>query len=501
MNSYWLDTVPATARFSTLEGAHATDTVIIGGGITGLLAAYYLTRAGKQVTLLEKDTLASGETGYTTAFLMYVTDRYLTELHGQFGNEQTKKAWQCGKDAIDELERIAVQENISCEFARLPAYVYATNEDDWKKLKKEHMFAKELGFPLQLIEKHAPFSSLGALEIPHQGKFHPRKFLQGLIEAIARQGGQFFENSKVESFNALDPHIVHTANGSITAKQVVVATHVPIDNAFETPTRYYAKQSFVIRATVPSGTIPEGLYLDSLDPYHYLRVDRGTNEDALILGGEDVETGSPDATNERFAALETYLRHTLIPETPYTLTHRWSGQVIETADGLPYIGRSLANEDHFIATGYAGNGMTFGVVAGKLISDLILEQKNPYKDLFTPARLKGLGAIAGIGGHFAKEFVKGYATSFEDETKTIAPGQGKVIERGGEKIAVFRTPAGKLISYSALCTHLKCVVGWNESAKSWDCPCHGSRFDSEGHVINGPAIDDLPAVELPPLKG
>lgn len=492
--SYWLEHVPAEAVFPALNTDVYTDVLVIGGGITGLMSAYQLTRAGKKVTLVDKDRIGGGESGYTTAFLMYATDASLQKLHGTFGDAGAKQAWESGEKIIDTLESIIEQERIDCDFRRCSAYLSAANENHLKHLKKELVLAEKLGFQLALAPDTGPFHGIQALHIPNQAVFHPGKFMQGLAEAIVTYGGTIYEDTTVERFDEKDPHRIHTSGGKISAQHVVVATHSPINHPFEGPTRLFATQSYVIAASIPADSIPDALYLDMEDPYHYLRLQKETDHDIVILGGEDRPTGGDTHTEERHRKLEDFLRSHL--DVPYTITHRWSGQILETADGLPYIGRSLACKDHYIATGYAGNGMTFGCIAGVLIADLILDRPSPYKDLYTPARIKGIGSMLKFGAHTAKNLVKDRLTPVKNITDDIAPGEGKIIEQDGKKVAAFRSKSGKLITCSAICTHLGCVVGWNTAEKSWDCPCHGSRFDTEGKVLNGPAIDPLPPVDM-----
>ncbi len=495
-SSYWLDTVPPERRFPPLSGDQAADVAVIGAGITGLMTAYGLVRAGKRVIVLEKDTVGAGETAHTTAFLMYPTDASLQELHGTFGDAGAKAAWQSGKGAIDLLEEAIQREGIACDFKRIPAYLYATDEDGWQGLKKEQELAKEFGFRTSLSEAGAPFSSRGVLTVPGQAKFHPRAFLRGLAEAVIRHGGTIYEGTMVERFDAQDAHRLLTRRGSVTARQVVIATHAPMGHPIEVPSRLQATQSYALAVAVPMGTLPEALYLDTEKPYHYLRVDPREGHDLLILGGEDRPTGDGENTADRFQALETHLKTRLIPGVPVETVARWSGEIFSTADGLPYIGHSFTEKDHYVASGYAGNGMTFGAVAAMVICDLILGRVSAYADLYSPQRLKGVGATLSFGAHFAKELVRRVVQSAEVDLKDLPAGQGRIIERDGKKIAVFRTPAGDLIGCSAICTHLGCVVAWNQAETTWDCPCHGSRFSHKGKTLNGPATEDLARVDL-----
>ncbi len=488
--SYWSDQDTSTS-FPKLQENLSTDIVIIGGGMTGLLSAYELCKAGKKVVLLERNQIGSGETLYTTAFLTYVTDTSLQDLHGTFGDEGATLTWSSGQKSIDQLERISKEEGIDCKFTRCPLRITATSQEERKHLLKEQELAQSFGFPLSFSEEITPLGTHGTLLVPDQATFHPIHFLHGLAKGITKLGGKIFEESPVEQFDSENPHRLQTSNGSVTGASVIVATHSPINNRFEAPMRLASTQSYVLRAILPKGSIPSGLYLDTQNPYHYLRIDEGAEKDALILGGEDVPTGDDKNTEERFTALERYLQTTILPKTHYTITHRWSGQLLETTDGLPYIGRSFECADHYIACGYAGNGITFAAVAARLLTDLLLKKESPEEALFTPKRLKGIGTLLKDGAHVLTEYLRGAGASATDTLEEIKPGEGKVIEHHGKKLAVFRTPAGALLCVSAICTHLGCTVRWNSTQTEWDCPCHGSRFDVQGRVLNGPAIDPL----------
>ncbi len=470
-HSLWLDEQALETHFPKLKGKPKADVLIIGGGITGLMTAYQLAKAGKKVALLEKNTIGSGESGHTTAFLMHVTDASLVELHGSFGDDGAKLAWQAGRDAIDEIERVVKAENIDCDFKRLPAIINATDADGRKRLEKEYELGRELGYTIKKTKN--------SIEIPAQAKFHPFKFMLGLAQAIERMGGNIYEQTEIEKPESLG------------IDQIVFATHVPTNTSMETPSRCLAMLSYVISAKVRSGILADALYLDTENPYHYVRVDAHEDHDIIILGGEDRPSGSTENSTERYEALEKYLKMKLIPGESYEVTHRWSGQIITTADGLPFIGRSLENKNHYIATGFAGNGMTFGVLSGMIIRDLILEKENAYEKLFSSKRLKGFGNIMKGGMNYVKQAFKSLTVESSGDLSDLKAGEGKVIRQGLQWIAVFRTPAGKIIQLSAVCTHLGCAVNWNGAEKTWDCPCHGSRFDTEGNVLNGPAREPL----------
>lgn len=495
-SSLWIDTVKDNERYKPLNEDLSVDIAIIGGGITGLVSAYRLAKAGKRVAVFEKETIASAETGYTTAFLTQVFDFYLYELHGKFGDEKTKISWQAQRDAIDYLEEIIKEETIDCDFMRCPAFIYAHNDDGKKDLEKEVKFATELGFKVDLKSDGLSFAQHGYMEVPDQAKFHPRKFLIALAEKITAHGGLIFEKTKITDFEGDDKTILVSENGNrITAHDVIIATHSPMDNRFELPARMFAYQTYIIESKIPKSELKEALYWDTRDPYYYFRIDPLDEKyDRIIFGGEDHETGKEDDTDKNFEKLLAHAK-SLFPDISAEITRQWSGQVFESADGMPFIGRSVANKHHYITGGYAGNGMTFGTAAAILNSDLIINGEHPWEDAFSPKRLKGILPTLKLGATFVKDLIAGRIEHHYETLRSLAPGQGRILDEGMRKIAVYKKKDGEVIACDATCTHLGCVVAWNKAGESWDCPCHGSRFTPEGEVMNGPAVEPLKRLE------
>lgn len=494
-NSYWLEGEGSSSTFPSLTKAVTTEVVVIGAGITGLMTAYFLCKAGKKVVLLEKGHVAHGESIYTTSFLMYAADASLRDLHGAFGDQGAKLAWESGKHIIDKIEKIVREEGIECDFRRSSAVISAPDTAGWNELEKEYELAMELGFPVLLSTEETPLGSKGSLVIPDQASFHPGKFMHGIVQCIVRDGGEIFESTAVKSFDKKDHHKVLTAKGSVTAKHLVIATHSPIDNRFEAPARLSSTLTYVISAKISEGSFPDEMYLDTEKPYHYVRTHGEGDETIIMVGGEDRPVGDDDNTDNRYVKLENYLQTKLMPGVEVNLNGRWSGEILTSADGLPFIGHSSFSKSHYIATGYGGNGITFGPLAGEIISDLILGSENPYEKLYSPARIKRVGGIMAIGLRVMKNLFKGRFSSSELKAKDLKPGEGAVIEENGKKVAVYRSPNGKLTKCSAKCTHLGCTVKFNSSEKTWDCPCHGSRFSTSGKVMTGPAIEPLPVIK------
>ncbi len=493
MKSLWIEDYVAPRTYPKLEAKVEAEVCVIGGGITGIMAAYYLGRAGKKVILVEGGSLGFGESGYTTAFITYIVDARLNDLRHRFGDTKAALVWKSGEEAIDEIERIVREENIDCEFVRTPVKIFAAKKEDVKALKKEEELAKRYGFPLVTNEGSEQFP-FGYATAPRQAKFHPRKFLLGVAHAAERYGVKIFENSPVITFTGKEGNTVGTEEGSVTAHEIVEATHSTIDHPVEVPSRLEANRSYVIETRIRSGLFTEGIYWDTEDPYHYFRVDPKGEYDRLILGGEDHKTGNKTDADSHYLNLETYLRALLRGEA-YTVHRRWSGQILETSDGLPFIGRSLTNSHHLIATGYGGNGMTFGVIAAQTITSLIKGEEALFGDLYSPKRFGGVPSILGLAWRFFMNFVVARIMPRSDDIAGIPSGSGQIILRHGKKVAVSKDHDGNVRMVSAVCTHLGCVVNYNNVENTWDCPCHGSRFARDGKVINGPAKRPLPQID------
>src|SRR6266550_3687089 len=500
----------ATSKEIPSDGALATNTsadvCIVGAGIAGMTTAYLLAREGKQVVVLDDGPIGGGMTGRTTAHLVNALDDRFYELERLHGERGAQLAAQSHSAAIDHVEMIVKTEGIECEFERLDGYLFVPPNESKEQLENELKATHRAGLTgIEMVDR-APikdFDTGKCLRFPRQAQFHPLKYLAGLAKAIRRDGGQIFTGTHAGKIEGGDIARVETSDGHIiTAAAVVVATNTPVNDRYVIHTKQAAYITYVIGARVPRGSVTKALYWDTPNPYHYLRLESVRNDrnehDVLIVGGEDHKTGQADDANKRFAALErwTRTRFPMIEEIEF----QWSGQVMEPVDSLAFIGRNPLDEPNvFIATGDSGNGMTHGTIAGMVLTDLIQGRDNAWATLYEPSR-KTLGALK----IFAKETLNvaaqyaGWVTPGDVKKDVLVrPGSGAVIRRGLKKIAVYRDDAGKLHEMSAVCPHLEGIVAWNPAEKTWDCPCHGSRFDRFGKVVNGPAITDLPAEEPP----
>ena len=496
-SSFWIDSTPIK-RFPTLQSNLNTDALVVGAGITGIMTAYLLKQAGLKVILTERERVASIDTGHTTAHLTYVTDVGLHELATNFGKDHAEAAWDAGAAAIDQIENIVTEEQLDCEFQRVPAYLYVPvdgfSEKDISSLKEEAELASEFGFDARYV-KRVPYFELPGVHFANQAKFHPRKYLGQLIAKINGAGSHVFEKSAVSRFDAKKRRArVH--DHWVSFGRLIIATNNPLvglanmasATLFQTKLALYT--SYVFGARVPLKVIPECIFWNTRDPYDYLRIDRRKDFDYAIFGGEDHKTGQIKRTEKPYARLLARLKR-IIPAAH--VDYRWSGQIISTPDGLPYIGENA--ERQFISTGFCGNGITFGTISAIMARDWATGGKNPWRDLFAVDRIK----IKGATWNYIREnkdypyyLIKSrFARSRGNSVRELKAGNGTIIKSRGKKVAAYRTTTGKVLKVSAVCTHMGCLVRWNPAESTWDCPCHGSRFKPAGEVIAGPAEEPL----------
>jgi glycine/D-amino acid oxidase-like deaminating enzyme/nitrite reductase/ring-hydroxylating ferredoxin subunit len=497
--SVWMDTekIPTESQLTEIT---STDVCIVGAGIAGLSTAYLLTRAGKSVVVVDDGPIGGGMTARTTAHLVNALDDRYFELARLHGEEVTRLAAESHTAAIDQIEAIVAAEDIDCEFERLDGYLFVPPRESKQILDDELAAAHKAG--LTEIEKveRVPWDSYdtgAALKFPRQAQFHPLKYLRGLAQAIKKSGGRIYTQTHAKEIEGgKQARLETTGGGVVTAGSVVVATNTPVNDLLTIHTKQAAYQTYVIGARIPRGSVPRGLYWDTPDPYHYLRLETiGTGAaayDVLIVGGEDHKTGQQDDANKRYAALERWTRYRF--PMVEGIEYRWSGEVMEPIDGLAFIGRNpMDAKNVFIATGDSGNGMTHGTIAGMLLTDLIMGRQNDWEKIYDPARitLKALPEFARENLNVAAQYADLIVAGDVDSVDEIKPGAGAIISRGLSKVAAYRDPTGELCELSAVCPHLGCIVNWNSAENTWDCPCHGSRYEARGKVIQGPANSDL----------
>jgi glycine/D-amino acid oxidase-like deaminating enzyme/nitrite reductase/ring-hydroxylating ferredoxin subunit len=506
--SIWKDEQPS--RFGRLPGSCRFDVAVIGGGITGMTAAWLLKKAGKKVCVLERERIGGVDTANTTAHLTMVTDLRLKKLVSHFGEDAAGLVWHGGAAAVNTIEEIARALEIECHFRRIPAYLHASLENDSlendraerRDFEEEATLARQLGFEARYLDA-VPYFRKPGIRFADQAKFHPLAYVAGLAQAVAGDGSAVFEDAEVTEVKE-DPLAVVVSGKSVKCDYLVIATHVPLmgNTGLMSATLLQAKlapySSYVLGATIPKGLIAEASFWDTTDPYFYLRVDGGSKTDYAIFGGKDHKTGQQADTEIPYRELEAKLLD-ILPEAK--IDHRWSGQVIETNDGLPYIGETA--ERQFVATGFAGNGMTFGTLSAMMACDAVLGRDNAWQDLFSADRKKlrgGTWAFIKENLDYPYYLVRDRLAPAEASVDAVERGEGRIIKRDGQRVACYRDDEGQVTTVSAVCTHLGCLVRWNGVERTWDCPCHGSRFHATGEVLAGPAESPLEPMQKKPKK-
>jgi glycine/D-amino acid oxidase-like deaminating enzyme/nitrite reductase/ring-hydroxylating ferredoxin subunit len=498
--SAWLADVSMPSFPPLTADAHA-DVCVVGAGIAGLTTAHLLAKEGQSVLVLDAGPVAAGQTQRTTAHLSNAIDDRYFEIERLHGEDGARLAAASHTRAIAEIERISRAEGIDCDFTRLDGYLFVPPGESADVLEEEIKAAHRTGLTDVAWAERAPmpYDTGRCLRWPRQGQFHPLKYLAGLVRCVQRDGGRIHTDTHVRSVEGGPPGQVVTSRGpTVTADAVVVATNSPINDRYAIHTKQAAYITYVVALAVKPGSVTKALFWDTLDPYHYVRTQpEPGGRELLIVGGEDHKTGQADDQAERFGRLEAWARERF--PMAAGVEFRWSGQVMETVDGLAFIGRNPGDERVFIATGDSGMGMTHGTIAGLLISDLVLGHDNPWAGLYDPSRKR-----VKAGWEFTKEnlnvaaqygaYLTGGDVSSVDE---IGPGSGAVVRRGLSKVAVYRDEGGTLHECSAVCPHLGGIVAWNDVEKTWDCPVHGSRFSACGDVLQGPANRGLAKVEEP----
>ncbi|MBA3883174.1 MAG: FAD-dependent oxidoreductase [Chthoniobacterales bacterium] len=508
--SLWEATTEAGALNPLRENIR-TDVCIVGAGISGLTTAYTLVRAGKKVVVLDDGLVGRGMTGRTTAHIVNALDDRYYEIEKLHGEEGSRMAAESHTAAIDRVEENVTAERIDCQFERLDGYLFEPPNEPIDNLNEEFEACLRAGLDVELVNR-APMEGLDsgpAIKFKNQAQFHPLHYLRGLAAAIERYGGKIFTGTRVVDVQESDNGVAKTKDGfTIEAQSFVVATNTPINDRYVIHTKQAPYTTYVIGLRVPKGSVTRALFWDTAQhageedqaigmvPYHYVRVAEDENgNEVLVVGGEDHKTGQADDFEQRYQRLEDWTR--VRWPNAGEVVFRWSGQVMEPEDMMGFIGRNPSDKDNvYIATGDSGNGMTHGTIAGILIPDLILGRENRWAKLYDPSRLSFKSA-----GDFLKENInvaaqyRDYVTGGDVRSRQeIAPGQGAVLRRGLKKLACYRDDSGTLHEMTAICPHLKCIVHWNRNEKTWDCPCHGSRFDAMGHVLNGPSVADLAPV-------
>lgn len=472
-----------------------TDVCVIGAGISGLTTAYLLLKEGRRVVVLDKDGFAANETGYSSAHLSNALDDGYVEIERLHGRVGSQLAYQSHTEAINRISKIIQDENISCDFLRLDGFLFCGPNETFTDLEKELFAAVRAGMKDIQLERNGGFSLGPYRRFRNQAQFDPVKYLRGLAQAVERLGGEIYTGALVTKVSGGENAEVITQKGNtIHCKEIVVATNVPINDVVAIHTKEAAYRSYMIGLKIKRNQFPVGLFWDTAEPYHYIRVQRDldADHDVLLVGGEDHKTGQQNDPEESYFRLNEWVKNKFGIDSE--IDYRWSGQIIEPVDGLAYIGLNPGLSDNvYIAAGDSGHGITHGTIAGILLTDLIMKRENDWAKLYSPNRIsfKGINNYLNENLNTFWQYKDWVASGEIKSADDLKEGQGAVIREGLSQIATFRDDHGKLHMFSAACPHLGGIVHWNSAEKTWDCPCHGSRFSQTGEVINGPACQNL----------
>ncbi|MBX9677634.1 MAG: FAD-dependent oxidoreductase [Gemmataceae bacterium] len=500
--SLWMAT-EKRPTYGPLKENQRADVCVVGAGIAGLSTAYHLMKLGYAVIVLDDGPIGGGQTQRTTAHLSNAIDDRFFEMERLHGQEGSKLAAESHGAAIDRIESIVRDQAIDCDFERLDGYLFPSEKHNQELLQREMEAAHRAGLKDVEMIRRAPVASFDTgpcLRFPRQGQFHPLKYLSGLARSLLGQGCRIYSGSHAQSIKGGAPAKVEVKGGfSVVCDHVVVATNTPINDMLAIHTKQAPYATYAIGVAIPKGSVPHALYWDTgysedANAYHYVRVapDVDAATEVLVVGGEDHKTGQATDTQERFGRLLewTKKRFTMAGAVRF----QWSGQVMESIDGLAFIGRNPGDDENvYVATGDSGMGMTHGTIAGMLISDLIAKRESPWAALYDPSRkkVKAVGEFAYENLNVAWQY-KDWVTSGDiSSPDDLKPGQGAVMRRGLGKVTLYRDEKGSLTECTATCPHMGCIVHWNVTEKTFDCPCHGSRFDKHGRVVIGPANSDL----------
>lgn len=486
-----------TIQYPSLTSDLTVDVAIVGGGITGVTTAVLLKRAGLRVALLTNERLGSGTTGATTAHLVSIPDLDFRDLKDKFGLDKARLTIESLFSAIHNIQAFSKNLDERVQFERVPAYKYTEAPEDLDFLADEADIAHSLGMHCSLTQQtDLPYRALCALKVENQAMFHPLHYLRQLAAQIPGQGSYLFENSPIENIESGTNGSVYANGRRVQAHSIVIATHSPIGVYLSLHTRVAPYMSYVVAFESDPMEEP-ALYFDTSEPYFYLRPLSSGQKNIWIVGGCDHKTGQVEDTASMFDSLEDYVRARF--RNPRFL-NRWSNELFESVDGLPYIGKIPFTKNLYTGTGFAGVGMTFGTLTGMINTDLILNRKNDYADIYSPSRVKPIASAARFAHENAnvfKWFVGDRLTPSDYRNlDEIGRGDGKLLTLGGKKYAIHRDDHGFLHVFSPVCTHMGGIVHWNAAERTWDCPLHGGRYRCTGEVFEGPPLQDLNAEML-----
>jgi glycine/D-amino acid oxidase-like deaminating enzyme/nitrite reductase/ring-hydroxylating ferredoxin subunit len=490
--SLWVDTAPKTSYPALAPGTHV-DVAVLGGGIAGLTTALLLKREGAKVAVVEAGRVGAGVTAYTTAKVSSLHGTRYQSVESSFGEDGARVYAEANEAGLARIAQLVDELGIDCDFRRKPAFTYAEDDSDRALIEREVEAASKAGLAASYTEDtDLPWPVAAAIRVEDQAEYHPRKYLLALAKQIPGRGSHVFEETRATAVSDSTPARVATTRGELTADNVVVATHFPFLDRGGYFARMHAERSYGLGIRLKSGTAPQGMYLSTESPAHTVRSHPTKNGEMVIAGGESHKTGQANEA-ERVAKLQRWAHERF---DVASIDYRWSTQDNMPVDGVPYVGKLAPFQKRiWVATGFMKWGLTNGTAAAMILTDLIGGRDNPWADLFDATRFKPLASAGelvkenvNVGKHFVGDHLSRPDVRSVEE---LSPGQGAIVRRGAGKVAAYRDEDGTVHAVSAVCTHLGCQVLWNSAEKSWDCPCHGSRFHYTGRVIQGPAVKDL----------
>jgi glycine/D-amino acid oxidase-like deaminating enzyme/nitrite reductase/ring-hydroxylating ferredoxin subunit len=492
--SYWNATAPAN-DFPALGADLEVDVAIIGGGIVGITTARLLKDRGQKVAVVEARRVGEEVTGKSTAKITSQHNIVYTTLERKFGEEGAATYAEANETGVRTIAELAARHSIDCNFERKPAFTYTTQEKHVAEIEREVALARRLGLPASLTrDAGLPFGIRAAMRWDDQAQFHPVRYVKGLAATLQGDGCHVFERSRVADWA---PDRIATDRGSVRARHVVMATHLPLGQTGFFYAENYPHMHPVIMGRADPERVPDGMYISVERPRHSVRGHRDDDGQAwLIFTGPSFRHGHVDEERQAFAEIERFARD----HFGVTPDYRWTNEDYTPMDHAPFIGRSSSGDDaYLVATGFNAWGISTGTAAAILLTDLATGRDNPWLSLFDATRIRpiaGAGEFVKGNAEVATHLIGGYLARKPSSFDDLQPGEAAILKIDGEHVAAYRDETGQLHALSAVCTHMGCLVGWNENDRCWDCPCHGSRFERDGEVIHGPAVKPL-AVHSP----